>query len=73
MADMEIRKRLRKIYKEVCKETGLTCTVEGWTFFCIDMFEDYMAFCEREGIQPCYNQFKRNAISIAKEMIKEAL
>lgn len=70
--DLKTSKRLRQIYKEVCDVVGLKPTLEGWTYFKIDMFEDYMAYCERVQRKPCFQHYKRNAIEIAKEMIKEA-
>ena len=69
--DLKTSKRLREIYKEVCAEVGLKQTLEGWSFFKIEMFEDYMAYCERVGRKPCFQHYKRNAIEIAKEMIQE--
>lgn len=63
---------LFELYQEICKEAGLTWTLEGWDFFDKVMFPDYMNHCSSTNTEPNMRAFKRNCILIAFDMIEEA-
>lgn len=65
--------RLLTTYEEVCKETGLRISAEGYRFFKEVMFADYVQYCERAKVEPSWKAFKVNCIHIAKEMMNESL
>lgn len=70
MTTLELE-RLINIYEEICSETGMTMTAKGYEFFVKVMYNDYLGYCDREGIEPSWISFKRNCLVIAMEMIEE--
>lgn len=60
------------LYQEICKEAKLEWTLEGWKFFDQVMVQDYLNFCKAQGIQPNMKKFKKDCVSIAKGMKKQA-
>lgn len=62
---------LFEIYQEVCKEAGLEWTLEGWNYFDKVMLPDYLNYCKSTERTPNREEFRRNCVLIAFDMIEE--